>query len=265
MAKANAPVRGSGKGNTRVNPNAGGDGFWDRPALVNLLADLLLLAGGVLLAWSATMALQRLPLFPLKEVVVSTPLDHVSRAQIEYTARTVITGNFFTVNLDSARTAFERLPWVRRADVRRRWPDGIELALEEHLAAAKWTPLDGEQRLVNTRGEVFPGSGPQSLPAFSGPEGSSSRVLARHLEFSEALATIGRRPIAVQLSAREAWQLKLDDGVILELGRDQPKHPLQDRLTRFTTHYTAAKARLQTVGVVDMRYPNGFALRANKS
>ena len=86
---------------------------------------------------------------------------------------------------------------------------------------------------------------------------------------SESLGTIGRKPVAINLSAREAWQLKLDDGVILELGRDQPKHPLAERLARFTTHYpavsNAARNRLQAVGVVDMRYPNGFALRASKS
>ena len=264
-AKVKAAPRAGGKGNTRVNPNAGGEGFWDRPALVNLMADVLLLAGIVLLAWSATMALQRLPVFPLKELVVAAPLDQVSRAQIEHTARTAVTGNFFTVNLETAQAAFERLPWVRRAELRRHWPDGIELTLEEHQAAARWTPLENEPRLVNTRGEVFFGATRNPLPAFAGPEGSASRVLARHQEFTAALATIGRTPVVVHLSAREAWQLKLDDGVLLELGRDQPKHPLIDRLSRFTTHYTAARARLQTVGVVDMRYPNGFALRASKS
>jgi cell division protein FtsQ len=256
------------RGNTRVEPGSG-DGFWDRPMLINLLADLLLLAGGVLLAWTGVMALQRLPVFPLKQLVVVTAPDQVSRAQIEHTARSALSGNFFTVNLDTAQAAFERLPWVRAASLRRVWPDGIELNLEEHRAAARWTPQEGEARLVNTRGEVFLASTPEPLPAFAGPEGSASRVLARYQEFSESLTAIGRRPTAIRLSAREAWQLKLDDGVVLELGRDQPKHPLAERLNRFTTHYasvsSSAKNRLQTIGVVDMRYPNGFALRAGKA
>jgi cell division protein FtsQ len=256
------------RGNTRVEPGSG-DGFWDRPMLINLLADLLLLAGGVLLAWTGVMALQRLPVFPLKQLVVVTAPDQVSRAQIEHTARSALSGNFFTVNLDTAQAAFERLPWVRAASLRRVWPDGIELNLEEHRAAARWTPQEGEARLVNTRGEVFLASTPEPLPAFAGPEGSASRVLARYQEFSESLTAIGRRPTAIRLSAREAWQLKLDDGVVLELGRDQPKHPLAERLSRFTTHYasvsSSAKNRLQTIGVVDMRYPNGFALRAGKA
>jgi cell division protein FtsQ len=71
--------------------------------------------------------------------------------------------------------------------------------------------------------------------------------------------------VVVHLSAREAWQVRLDDGVVLELGRDQPKHPLAERLDRYVGNYAAAKAavtgRLPTIGTVDLRYPNGFALR----
>lgn len=257
-------ARGSSKGGSRQERN-GGDGFWDRPLLINLLADVLLLAGGVLLAWAGALALQRLPVFPLRQLVVATPLDQVSRSQIEYTARGALSGNFFTVNLETAQAAFERMPWVRSASVRRRWPDGIELELEEHRAAARWTPQDGEPRLVSTRGEVFMASTRTALPVFTGPEGSAPRVLARYDEFRDSLAAIGRKPVAVHLSAREAWQIRLDDGVLLELGRDQAKHPLAERLNRFTSHYAAvsgtARSRLQTIGVVDMRYPNGFALR----
>jgi cell division protein FtsQ len=269
VAKARGGSSSKSRGNSRIE-NGSGDGFWDRPMLINLLADVLLLAGGVVLAWAGAMALQRLPVFPLKQLVVATPLDQVSRAQIEQTARNALSGNFFTVNLEAAQTAFERMPWVRSASLRRSWPDGIELEIEEHVAAARWTPKEGEPRLVSTRGEVFNATASdKGLPVFAGPEGSASRVLARYLEFNDSLAAIGRKPVAIHLSARAAWQIRLDDGVVLEFGRDQPKHPLLDRLNRFTTHYAAvsssAGSRLQTIGVVDMRYPNGFALRASKS
>ncbi|MDP2826383.1 MAG: cell division protein FtsQ/DivIB [Sulfuritalea sp.] len=264
MAKARANSNGSSR-----NRRCSGEGFWDRPMLINLLADVLLLAGGTLLAWAGTMALQRLPVLPLKQLVVATQVDHVSRAQIEHTARNALSGNFFTVNLETARSAFERMPWVRSASLRRLWPDGIELTLEEHRAAAHWTPQEGEARLVNRRGEVFIAATGEALPVFVGPEGSASRVLERYREFSDGLAGSGRKPVAIHLSAREAWQLKLDDGVVLELGRDEPRHPLAERVSRFANYYAAASSaagsHLQGIGAVDMRYPNGFALRASKS
>lgn len=255
----------AGAKNGKSLDRSGGDGFWERPLLINLLADALLLAAGVLLAWAGAMVLQRLPLLPLKQLVVATQVDQVSRAQIEHAARNSLSGNFFTVNLEAARSSFERVPWVRSASLRRLWPDGVELTLEEHRAVARWTPQEGEPRLVNSRGEVFVAATEQVLPAFAGPEGSALRVLERYREFSSGLAASGRRPVAVQLSAREAWQLKLDDGLVLELGREQAKHPLSERVNRFANHYAAAssavRGHLQGVGVVDLRYPNGFALR----
>ena len=94
-------------------------------------------------------------------------------------------------------------------------------------------------------------------------------MLERYRAFSEALAATGRKPVLVRLSAREAWQVKLDDGVVLELGRDQAKHPLAERLDRYATNHAAASAavagRLPAIGTVDLRYPNGFALRPKVS
>lgn len=243
----------------------GGDGFWDRPALMNMVSDLLFLFGFVALGWATMTAVQRLPVFPLRQVMVATPLDQVAPGQIDAVVQGTVSGNFFTTNLDEARVAFEKLPWVRRAEVRRRWPDGIEVAIEEHVAVARWKQGEAETRLVNKQGEVFVAGGAPvvaSLPVFAGPEGMAAEILARHREFQAALAPLGREPHAVVLSSREAWELRLDDGLVLVLGRDQPKAPVMDRLARFTASYQEARERTRVrPGLIDMRYPNGFALR----
>lgn len=258
---ARGPARGrKGRGNQRLTEQTGGEGLWHQPVLLTLFADLLLLLGGILVAWESMQLLQRLPLAPLRQLTVASPVTQVSPAQIEHIARTTIAGNFFTVDLEQAQAAFQQLPWVRRASVRRLWPDGVELVIEEQRPVAHWTPLEGAPRLVNTFGEVFSAPTDESLPTFNGAEGSAPRMLEEYREFTVALATIGRAPVAVRLSPREAWQLKLDDGVVLELGRDQPKAPLAERLRRFTSHYAAVKNRVRKLGSVDMRYPNGFAL-----
>lgn len=238
------------------------EGFWHQPTLLNLCADMLIIAASVALAWTAVIALQRLPFYPLREVQVQGELSQVQRGQIELAARSVVQGNFFTVNIDAARNAFEKLPWVRRAEVRRQWPDRLELRIEEHVPVARWRGLDDEPRLVNTHGEVFAGSIDVPLPLFSGPEGTSAEVLARYKEFEPALAKINLHPRVVALSAREAWQIRLDNGLLLELGRDQAKLPLAERVARFTEHYPNVIKRSQVhIVAVDMRYPNGFTLR----
>ncbi len=248
------------KARKKTHDNAG---FWDRPPLMNLIADLLFFAAALGLGYAATLAVARLPFFPLREVVVANPLREVTPTQIEYAARNAVAGNFFTVNLDAVRAAFEKLPWVRKAQVRRRWPDGIELAIEEHVAAARWKQAEGaEARLVNSEGEVFAAASNAELPLLVGPEGSAPEVLARYRELAPLLAPIGRQPKSLALNARQAWQLRLDDGLLLELGRDQARSRMGERLQRFTAAHRQATERLRVrADVIDLRYPNGYAMR----
>lgn len=238
-------------------------GFWDKPNLLNFAADALFLAVTAGVLYAASLAVQRLPVFPLRQVVVQGSVSQVTRTQLEYVARTAVSGNFFTVNVESVRQAFEKLPWVRRVDVRRRWPDALELVIEEQVAVARWRRNEGEYLLVNSHGELFAAASDANLPMFSGPEGSVADVLAQHAVFSDALAPLGRHPVAVALSSREAWQLRLDDGLVLDLGREEAKHPVAERMARFVAHYRDVREKLQIKpALIDMRYPNGFALRA---
>lgn len=252
--------------NERVKRGLAAEGFWDRPVLMNLVADMLLLGAVALLVWAALAGVQRLPFYPLREVVVVSPVDHVGRAQIEHVARTAISGNLLSVNLDAARGAFEKLPWVRRVELRRVWPDALEIAIEEHVALARWVRPDPagspEGRLVNSHGEVFNAvAAAKNLPSLNGPEGTAAVMLERLREFDNRLAAIARQPVALTLTARAAWQVRLDDGVVIDLGRDQPRLPLSARLDRFASHYAAARNRSGLpVAAVDMRYPNGFVL-----
>jgi cell division protein FtsQ len=230
---------------------------------MNLVADLLIVVSVAALVWAGLAALQRLPVFPLRELVVTSAPARLSADQLEHSARTAVIGNFFTVDLEAARNAFEKLPWVRKATVQRHWPDGLKLMLEEHEAAAQWHHLEGESGLVNRQGEIFvadlPANAPM-LPVFSGPAGSAAEMLQRHAEFSASVSKIGRQIRTVSLSPRLAWRLKLDDGVMIDLGREQERHPLAERLTRFVEHYDKARERVGSLRIADMRYPNGFAL-----
>lgn len=237
-------------------------GFWEQAQMMNLVADLLFLAAILALAYAAVLGALRLPFFPLREVVLEAPLRQVTGAQLEYAARSSVSGNFFTVDLERVRAAFEKLPWVRRVTVRRVWPEGVALAIEEHTAVAHWKPGGGEARLVNAQGEVFAAASNAALPALVGPEGSAAEMLQRFDEFGRALAPLGRRPERLMLSARLAWQIRLDDGLTIDLGRDQPRSPAAERLAGFVAAYPQALAKAGAPAEsVDLRYPNGFALR----
>jgi cell division protein FtsQ len=213
--------------------------MWDDARALNVLASLgyalagLLLAGGIL--WRVA---------------------QLTREQVETVAFRHLRGNFFTMDLESARDAFEKLPWVRRVEVSRRWPDRIEFAVEEHRPLARW----GESALVNEYGEVFEGASNHRLPVFSGPEGSAQEVVQRYIDFERTLAVIGRRIEKADLSRRRAWRLKLDDDTVIELGRDD----VDNRLATFVEAYVRSVGQLDISALhVDVRYANGFAIRAN--
>ena len=246
----------------RRNTTGAPAGLWHRPALLNVLSDTLMLLvamaiGYALVVWTTTR-----PTFQLREVVVVTPPAQVSVEQLEYAARSAVRGNFFSVELDGVRETFEKLPWVRRAQVRRRWPDALELRLEEHQAVAYWTVNEsGDTRLVNRQGEVFVAASNAPMPSFSGPEGYAPLLLSSYARFTDKLQPLGHRLVSLGLSAREAWQLKLDDGLVIRLGRDRKNAPVEERLARFVGAFGEASTRLPVkVAVADLRYPNGFAL-----
>ena len=240
-----------------------GVGMWHRPAFLNLIADLFTLVAAVALGWALVIWFVSRPIFPLRELIVLNNPVQVTEEQLEYAARLAVQGNFFMVDLDQVRATFEKLPWVRKAEVRRRWPDAIELRLEEHEAVAYWTVSEsGDARLVNRQGEVFVAASNADMPQFDGPQGSAASLLARHAQFSELLAPLGVRLVGLGVSTREAWKLHLDNGMTLVLGRDQDKSALVDRLQRFIALWPQVRESIHNIDikVADLRYPGGFAL-----
>jgi len=247
--------------------------MWNRPQLMSAVSDLLLVAAAAALLVAAVVWSARLPLFPLREVVVTQELREVRRSDLERSLAGRLRGNFFSINLDALRASLEQLPWVRRAEVRRQWPSRLEVSIEEHVPVAFWGQATGQ--LVNSYGEIFTAviSVPPNaaMPVLQGPAGMAPEMLAHYQQAEEILKPLGRVPHAIYVSPRLAVQLRLDDGMVIELGRQQSKAPVRERLERFVEYYpsvlSAGKQRSSgsapPVAVVDMRYPNGFALRVN--
>lgn len=237
--------------------------MWNKPRLMLATADLLWVAGGVMLGLAAFHATMRLPILPIRHVIVANELAEVQRADVEQ-AISGLRGNLVSVSVEGVRASLEKLAWVRRAEVRRRWPGTLELTLHEHVPVARWG--DSTQQLVNAQGEVFYATGSSrvaGLPVFSGPLGSSADILARYGEIRDLVAPVGRSARQVVLTPRLAWQVRLDDGLTLELGREQAKSPIRERLARFVEVYgMAVESRQPRPQVADLRYPNGFVLRA---
>jgi cell division protein FtsQ len=229
--------------------------MWDKPGFLNAVANLLFAGAFVLAAYDAGLFILRQSVFALREVRVSNALTHVTRDQIEEVVGHDIAGNFFTLDLMRLRAGFEQLPWVRTADVRREWPDRVNVALEEQVPLARW----GNDALVNIHGEVFAAAYDSVLPVFIGPDAASAKEITIQYDyFRRSLAAIDEAPAQVQMSPRRAWEVRLASGLTLELGRDD----IEARLDRFVAAYARTVGQLpHRPAYVDLRYSNGFAVR----
>jgi cell division protein FtsQ len=238
---------------------------WDSPRLANAVAGALGALALGLLAYAGARVLLDSPAFLLKRIVVDGSLERVERREIIDALQGRVRGTFFTVDLESVRSLLEGIPWVRRAELRRRWPDCLEVRIEEQVALARWGQGKKTQ-LVNPQGELFRGQSDDVLTVLGGPAGTENEVARRFLAFRDLLAPIGLEPRQVLLSSRMAWQLKLSNGVTVQLGRDSDRDRVEDRLARFVSAFPQTLAGLrQRVDYVDLRYPNGFAVRASGS
>ena len=229
---------------------------WKWPAFVTewrsyarRTAALLLLAGGL---GALTWALDR----PVRVISMDGAFQRVSPGQIEKAVAPFRSTGFMSADLDDIQRAIESLPWVEHARIQRRWPNSLHVTVIEQTAAARW----GESGLLNTRGELFVRQAahvPAELPRLSGPEGAESQVAQRYLSVQGRMLEAGMRIAALRLDARGAWEMDLDSGVTVRLGR----RDVNDRIERFIhTASVVIAHRLNEITYVDMRYSNGFAI-----
>jgi cell division protein FtsQ len=228
--------------------------MWDKPQILLWIANFLYALAVVMLLYAVLFVVVHSPFFPIREVQVDGQLSHVSREQINLIVGRYLKGNFFTLDLENTRDAFKKLPWARSVSVRRRWPDKLEVVIEEQKELARW----GNIALVNSYGELFLAASDSDLPVFYGPGNGVREVAEHYAAYSQLLSATGIKITQLALTPRRAWQIKTDKNMVIELGREQ----MEARLAKFAHVYQETLGSLgMPVGYADLRYPNGFAVR----
>ena len=193
---------------------------------------------------------------PIRQISMDGSFQRVSPGQVEKAVASCAHAGFMSADLDAVQRAVEALPWVDHARVQRRWPSSLHVTVVEETAAARW----GRSGLLNTRGQLFVREAehvPAELPRLSGPDGTEMAVAQRYLAAQGRMLEAGLRIAALRLDERGAWELDLDSGVTVRLGR----RDVDARLERFIrTASQVISHRLHDVSYVDMRYANGFAI-----
>jgi cell division protein FtsQ len=235
--------------------------------LMNLTATVLFVLALVLVGLAAARWAARMSLFDIKGIVVSGDVTHNNAVTLRANVAPRMSGTFFSVDLPRVRAAFEAVPWVRQATVRREFPNHLHVVLQEHQAVAYWGN-EGELRLINNFGEVFEANvgevDQDTLPRLNGPQGQSTEVLAMYRSLAPLFSQMEMPVDELELSTGGSWRILLDSGASIELGRGGTAD-VAARVRRFVQTLTQVTSRYgrqaNALDSADLRHENGYAIR----
>ena len=229
-------------------------------------------AAAVLWALSAVMVVVALGLWlvrhevwSIQAVEVKGNVQHQSEVVLRTHLANRLQGTFININLKDVRAVVEELPWVRRAEVTRVFPNRLRLVIEEHQGVAWWGEAQAG-RIINSHGEIFEAVADDQIsatwPELSGPDVLAPSVLALYQSIEPMFTPLKRDVVRLEQDTRGAWRVRLDNGARIELGRGDVAD-LSQRTQAFTDTVQGLVARYgqRDIETADLRYPNGYALR----
>jgi len=194
---------------------------------------------------------------PIKNIKIEGKFRYLLNAQIKQTVSEAIQGGFFTVDIEAIRASLNKLPWVDEVSIRRQWPAGLNISVTEKQAIAYW----GKHELLSDNGELFMPeviSAGLNIPQLYGPDGLHRAVWHFLKDTNQQVNKLGVFVKRLTLDKRRSWEMQLSNEVIVRLGRENTGQ----RLKRFIRVFSMKDAiEMQHIRSIDLRYPNGFAVR----
>lgn len=233
---------------------------------IGLLFFLVVIFCFISLGWWLAQRLMAQESVPVTSIVISGEMPYSQRSDIAKAIETVDLGNFFQLDVDKVQTQVMALPWVYSVAVRKEWPNELKIYVVDQKPVAVW---NGDF-LLSKSGHVFQADLSRIthyLPNFFGPEGTEHIALENYHNLNSLLDYKSLSIDELILTERFSWQLTLDDGVTLNLGREERV----ERIQRFMDAYPMIKAQLkakiiaekdknQAVDYIDLRYDTGLAV-----
>lgn len=235
--------------------------------LMNMTASVLYLAFALMVLGAVAGWASRHPMFAIRGIAVTGEVTHNNALTLRANVASRMSGTFFTMDITAARLAFEAVPWVRQAVVRREFPNRLKVQLQEHKAVAYWG-VEGESRMVNSFGEVFEANvgevDQDVLPRLGGPEGQAAQVLAMYQALETLFDVTDLTLDQIEMTLHGGWRARLDTGAVLELGAGSTPEVVArterflKTLTQVTTRYGRQPEALESA---DLRHEDGYAIR----
>jgi cell division protein FtsQ len=235
--------------------------------LMNMTASALFLIFALMVVAAGASWASRHAVFAISGITVTGEVTHNNAVTLRANVAPRLSGTFLTMDLAAARLAFEAVPWVRQAVVRREFPNRLKVRLQEHQAVAYWG-VEGESRMVNSFGEVFEANVGEveqdALPRLNGPDGQAAQVLVMYQTLQPLFEDMDMALEQIELTVHGGWRVRLDTGAAVELGGGSVAEVLArtqrflKTLTQVTSRYGRKPDALETA---DLRHQDGYAIR----
>lgn len=193
---------------------------------------------------------------PIRFVRVGGEFQYIKKAEIKEKISPLLNVGYFSVDLPAIQQAVMSLPWIDKVLVQRVWPNRLELKVYEQEPLVRWR----ENELLNARSEVFKPiniEGFKSLPVLNTPDGLQKEFLWMMQEMNQALSEHDLELTEFRVNKRLSWFVSLKNGMQIQLGRVEP---LQKFMQLMNT-LTVLGKKVSHIASIDMRYPNGYAVR----
>jgi len=195
--------------------------------------------------------------FPIEHVEIKASFQHVDREKIQSIISESMSEGFFTLSVADLHLALQQLPWVKQAEVKRVWPNTLAVRILEYQPIVRW----GHAGLVSNEGALFYppyATLPKELPVLRGPVTLVPQILQGYRQMQQQFDQRGLLIEEVDVSPRLAWRVKLKNGTLLAVGRDQQ----HEHIRRFLAVWPELKKRFKKkISYIDLRYPNGIAVQ----
>lgn len=197
--------------------------------------------------------------FPISTFKIEANYQHITRQCLERIMEKYTHEGFFSISVKDLRAELSALEWADNIAVVRVWPDTLKIKVVEKRPVAIWNHV-----LMTQDGLLFDLSpsewqkeaNAEHLPELNGPKDQQLVVLQMFQKLSKLSESYGLQANSLALRDNEAWELGLENGVLLRLG----KKDMAMRLQRFCLAYSAIFGdKLERLAVVDLRYIHGMA------
>ncbi len=193
---------------------------------------------------------------PIKYVRIEGAFQYIVKDKIKQVLKKHVISGLYNADIQKIQKSVDQLPWIESVKVKRVWPDAIDIKIVEQTPVVRW----GGHGLLNPKGEKFiPDNMSEfsQLPKISGPIGNEKKLLEVMKGLTVALNDQKMAIAEFHVNDRRAWAMKLKNGMNLKLGRNNPLTKFQQFLQTLTLF---DEELIKKVDVVDLRYPNGYAL-----